>query len=361
MKTSFCEAVVNFPPPADKKTSSIRVIFKGVSVPASLHFYEQEPQEDPSLFFVRIHMTRPLTLKWKDTFDIRRARGSGILGNGRVLNPIIEEMSQGKRKNKLTFLRTLMGNEKEMLLALAQKNGPKGLWEGELTAFSSLSKEDLLPLCQELEADGKLKILSFSPLFVLSQQRFHFLCQKIISFLERFHQAHPGELGVSGEKIKKKFDLHSRVLTLALKNLSRGGMIKSFEDRIALPGFNMCLSPEEEKLLEEMEKMAFKGELQTVSLESLRKHFRLSSQKFHNLLSLLIERRKIVQGKDGFMLHSQWLDEIIMKIRNSGKKELSVSDFKKMTGLSRKYAIPLLELLDQRGVTKRKGATREIL
>jgi len=55
------------------------------------------------------------------------------------------------------------------------------------------------------------------------------------------------------------------------------------------------------------------------------------------------------------------LDEIISRIKKFGKRELTVADFKKMTGLSRKYAIPLLELLDQMGVTRRKGSLREIL
>jgi hypothetical protein len=40
---------------------------------------------------------------------------------------------------------------------------------------------------------------------------------------------------------------------------------------------------------------------------------------------------------------------------------MTVSEFKSMTGLSRKYAIPLLELLDQMGITRRKGPGREIL
>jgi selenocysteine-specific elongation factor len=79
------------------------------------------------------------------------------------------------------------------------------------------------------------------------------------------------------------------------------------------------------------------------------------------MLSLLIERKKIVQGKDGLILHSRWLDKIISRIKKFGKRELTVADFKEMTGLSRKYAIPLLELLDQVGVTRRKGSLREIL
>jgi selenocysteine-specific elongation factor len=113
--------------------------------------------------------------------------------------------------------------------------------------------------------------------------------------------------------------------------------------------------------LKKLEEMCFKGEFRSASLEELQDRFRLSLSKLNILLSLLIERKKIVQGKDGFFIHSRWLDEIIWMIKESGKRELTVSDFKKMTGLSRKYAIPLLELLDQMGVTRRKGPSRLIL
>jgi selenocysteine-specific elongation factor len=81
----------------------------------------------------------------------------------------------------------------------------------------------------------------------------------------------------------------------------------------------------------------------------------------NKMLTLLTERKKIVLGKNGFILHSRWLDEVIQKIRNSGKRELTVTEFKEMTGLTRKYAIPLLELLDQMGITRRRGSSRDIL
>ena len=79
------------------------------------------------------------------------------------------------------------------------------------------------------------------------------------------------------------------------------------------------------------------------------------------MLDILIGREKIVRGKEGFYLQSRWLDEIVGKVRSLGKKDLTVADFKAMTGLSRKFAIPLLELLDEMGVTRRKGSSSEIL
>jgi selenocysteine-specific elongation factor len=51
----------------------------------------------------------------------------------------------------------------------------------------------------------------------------------------------------------------------------------------------------------------------------------------------------------------------VTQLRALGKSEISIAEFKNLTGLTRKYAIPLLELLDQRGITRRKGSIREIL
>jgi selenocysteine-specific elongation factor len=151
------------------------------------------------------------------------------------------------------------------------------------------------------------------------------------------------------------------VMTLALKVLERDRKIEPWETRFVPAGFNAVITPEEEELLRAMEELSLKGELKTISMEEMQGRFSLSKAKLNKLLTLLVERRKVVQGKDGFLLHSKWFDDIISRIKESGKKELSVYEFKRMTGLTRKYAIPLLELLDQLGVTRRKGSSREIL
>ena len=111
----------------------------------------------------------------------------------------------------------------------------------------------------------------------------------------------------------------------------------------------------------ELEELSLKGEFKRVSLEEIRKRLRISTDRLNRLLALLIERKKVIQGKDGFLLHSQWLDEVVAQLHSWSRDEISIAEFKAMTGLSRKYAIPLLELLDQLGITRRIGSHREIL
>jgi selenocysteine-specific elongation factor len=361
METRCFDALISVPPAGNKKSLDAKILFHGKKIPASFQFYEEAQKEKTGLFYVQGKANHPLPLKWKDRFGLELAGRGGLRGKGLVINPFSEKVSGKKIERRLRILKSLQGDEKEMLYALAQERGLKGLGEEEIVDFSSLSRKSLLPLAQELEAEGKIRILSFSPLFILSQAYFGFLCQKILVFLESFHKKHPEQAGASLERIKRRFNFPPRILSLALKYLSRAGEIKEVDSRFSLSAFKITLSPEEEKVLKKLEEMCFKGEFRSASLEELQDRFRLSLSKLNILLSLLIERKKIVQGKDGFFIHSRWLDEIIWRIKESGKRELTVSDFKKMTGLSRKYAIPLLELLDQMEVTRRNGPSREIL
>jgi selenocysteine-specific elongation factor len=360
MKTSCFDAVVNFSPVDREKPLDVSLLIQGEKISASFFFYEQIQKEKPAPFAC-VHPREPLLLKWKDKFEVHGSGKTPLMGEGRVLNPFSEKISQGKIKKRIAFLEQLQGDEIEMLFALVQEKGLQGLKEREITAFSSLTKRALQRVTQELEAEGKIRILSFAPLFLFSQDSLDFLCQTILRFLAQFHKRNPEQKGVSLERIKKRFELHPRILSLGLKHLSRAGQIKELEDKLALSEFMMTLTPEEEDILRELEGLCLKGEFRSLSFEDLRQRFRLSSKKLDKLLYFLIERKKIVQGKDGLILHSKWLDEIILRIEESRKRELTVADFKELTGLTSKYAIPLLELLDQMGVTRRKGLIREIL
>ncbi|HDZ25956.1 MAG TPA: hypothetical protein ENH65_05525, partial [Candidatus Aminicenantes bacterium] len=298
MKTSCFDAVVNFSPVDREKPLDVSLLIRGEKISASFFFYEQI-QKEKSECFACVHPRQPLLLKWKDKFEVHGPGKTPLMGEGRVLNPFSEKISQGKVKKRIAFLEQLQGDEIEMLFALIQEKGLNGLKEKEITAFSSLTKEILHRVAQELETEGKIRILSFTPLFLFSQDSLDFLCQTILRFLAQFHKRNPEQKGVSQERIKKRFELHPRILSLGLKHLSRAGQIKESEGKLALPEFMMTLTPEEEGILRELEDLCLKGEFRSLSFEDLRKRFRLSSKKFDKLFSFLIERKKIVQGKDG--------------------------------------------------------------
>lgn len=361
MKTRCFDALLHFSGQGLAQPLSIRLVFQAITVPASFTIYEQIKGPKSGRCLARVCLRQLLSLKWKDRFEVEEKDAKRVLGKGIVLDPFSPKIKGTETEKRISFLRHLLGNERSMILALCQEKGIQGLKERELRDFCCLSAASLQLLSQDLEERGKIRILSFSPLFLLSQESFHFICQKIISFLSQYHQKHPEERGVTSERIERRFALPRQILRLALKSLAHEGKIRELGNLVALSSFELALMPEEQKIMERLEEMCFKGKLCSVSLKDIRLKFHLSPRKLEKLLSFLIERKKVVQGREGFFLHSRWLDDVISNIRELGKRELTVSDFKKMTGLSRKYAIPLLELLDEMQVTRRKGPSREIL
>jgi selenocysteine-specific elongation factor len=250
---------------------------------------------------------------------------------------------------------------RDKLAALLEAKGAEGLREGELKRSLRLTTEEAAERAGALEAEGEAIILVFSPLFLVSRRSLEFLQAKIQKYLEQYHAHHPEQIGVSRARLKKRFDVPDKVLTLALKRLIRAGTVEESNGSFALAAFEPLLTEAEEKLLAELEAISVRGELDSGAIRAVQDRDRVSPKRMEKLLTLLVERQRVVQGKNDFYVHSGWLDELVAKLRARESKELSVADFKALTGLSRKFAIPLLELLDEMGVTKRAGSSREIL
>ncbi len=360
MKTSFFDAVVDIILPKSSQTHDVTFVLKKEKVPGSLSFYETS-FSDFEKPFIAVSLSNPRIVKWGLSFDVQSPGSKKVLGSGKVLYPGAQKPIGKESKKRIRLLLQLTGNKLDMLDVLTREKGIMGLREKEILEFAPVTRKTLLPLSQKLEAAGQIRILSFSPLFLLSQVSFEFLKEKITAFIKRHHETHPDEPGIPENEVRQKFDLPDRIWLLALKHLYRENQIKEIGKRLSVIDFELALTLEEEDLLNMLEEMCLEGKLHSVTMKDFQRRFNLSARRLQNLLSLLAERRKIVQGEDGFILHAHWLEELVAKIRNLEGKELSVGQFKELTGLSRKYAIPLLELLDQMGVTRRRGPTREIL
>lgn len=333
----------------------------------SFHLERYEMREDEIVdenIYFRLNVNPAASLKWGDKVSLEISRPDKIhfLGEVTILGPAIFDFSPRRPAKHLAWLKRMKGSLPEAVEALVEKMGLKGLRKTELDWFFRLKRRELLSLLEQGEQEGRWKILSHQPLLVYHPSSLHWLALKIIQRLSKFHRQHPDELGMTAAQMKKKLGLPQRVVNYLLRRLLIQGQLLQMEDYYFLPEFKPRLTPEEEAILRRMEEIILQGELLSQSLEKIRQETRLSRRKLNMLLTILIHRRKIIQSKDGYYLHSEWLEEIIQKLRQSGKKEITVGDFKQMTGLTRKYAIPLLELLDQMGITRRKTpSVREIL
>jgi len=313
--------------------------------------------------YVSVKARLPQEVSWGEKFSAELENFEPVF-ELLVVYPQAERLRKLKTEKLIPFLDRLTGPAEQMLLALADEAGIRGLRQEEIVEFCRLKPAELQRLAMNLEKEGQIYILEFSPLFLLSQRSFKFLTRKIFSYLQSYHQKRPQEIGVSKKKLKERFSLPKQILFLALNRLAKGNQIMLNGEIVSTSDFQTELSVEEDKVMEAVEKLFLEEKFSSASFDELVKKFKIHPSRLNTMLDLLLQKKKIVQSKDGFMLHYQWLEELknkLTKMKRKGQTELTVSDFKKMTGLTRKYAIPLLEFLDELGFTKRTGPKRLIL
>jgi selenocysteine-specific elongation factor len=252
-------------------------------------------------------------------------------------------------------------SDAELLIALARENGLKGVRESQARLRVPLEHDALTDLAQALEEAGEIRILGFAPLLFIARGSIDFLGEKILAILSRHHASRPEERGLALDKLRHRLDAPAKVLALAVRLLVHDGALRQEGNSLSLASFERRLPPREEQLLAAFEERCRQGPGVVLLDGDVRADLHVTPQKYESLAAILSDRNKIVRTKEGYVLLRPWLDGIVARIRASGKPSLEVGAFKEITGLSRKFAIPLLELLDEMGITRRSGSSREIV
>jgi len=129
-------------------------------------------------------------------------------------------------------------------------------------------------------------------------------------------------------------------------------------------GQEITLLPEEARAKEQIEAAFSAAGLKVPSLEEVLAKLPVEKGRAQKLLQMLLREQKLVKVTEGLVFHRAALDALRGMLEGYKKAKgsrLPIGAFKDLTGVTRKYAIPLLEYLDRERVTRRVGDERAIL
>ena len=151
-----------------------------------------------------------------------------------------------------------------------------------------------------------------------------------------------------------------RVFAHLLGALEADGIVRTDRDKVSLAAHSVRLSPEQQKAADRLEQEFLTAAAAPPSPEEALARAGQSGDEEHELFQVLVEARKLVRVKESLYFHAQALeaiqDKLVAMLRE--RKEIGPGDIKDLLGISRKYAIPLLEFFDCRRVTARVGERR---
>ncbi|HZD48312.1 MAG TPA: selenocysteine-specific translation elongation factor [Silvibacterium sp.] len=322
---------------------------------AAVSLYGHNAAEAGAHRFMRLRLHKPVVLVPGDRFVLRQCSPPVTIGGGRVLDA---HPLPGIRKAKcLAWLEAIKeASLEEQIVQRVARRRTAGLFHQMLSGETGLTGEELHRIAEPLIREGRLVFVSGE--IWLSSEAIESGAEKIVSRLEIETTAN----GLKRSELKSQVALSAEIFDFLLAQLLREQRLKQRGEVVFSAGTGEQTTNPDTKLLSAIAATYEGSGLAAPSRVEVASHLKLSDGEMHRLMTQLLREKTLIRmGTDDLYIHRTALEGLRAQIRELHGQILDVARFKQIVGLSRKYAIPLLEYLDRERITRKEGDRRIVL
>jgi selenocysteine-specific elongation factor len=311
---------------------------------------------------LQIRLESPVIAHPGDRFVVRTYSPLLTIAGGTVLDakPTKHKRFKDYVINKLELHEK--GTPKEIVENFILDSGSAGLDFGTLIQKSGREKDEMNSILSSLQSSGSIQI--FTKNLYYHNKTIEEMTAELVNVLENYHKQFRLRSGISREELKNRItkifpgSLYEELI-IALDNQKK---ILISSDKIALSGFKISFTSAQQKLHSLIIEIYRKSRFSPPALEQLINE-ELNGQEpkeIQNMVAALVETGELEKITTDFYLTSEAVAEIKKRLIDylSKKPEITVGEFKELTSISRKYAIPFLEYFDKKRITRRVGDKR---
>lgn len=300
-----------------------------------------------------------------DRFIVRQFSPVITIGGGMILDPLARRPTV-RDTGRVAFLETLESGKREDILGAMTERALLGLGFEDIVARTGWVAQEIRAMAQKLAATGRIKIVSTEPLILLGRKAFDEGRRKITERVERFHKENPLSPGIAREDLRANLGRRVRAETFraALDELAGEKKLDVQGELVKRAGSQIELQPEEARAKGEIEKAFSEAGLAVPAVKEVLAKLSVEAKRAEKLLQISLREKNLVRVSPELIFHRDalaYLRERLAAYKKAKGERISVPVFKDLTGITRKYAIPLLEYLDRERVTRRAGDERVIL
>jgi selenocysteine-specific elongation factor len=307
--------------------------------------------------FARLKLPDSALLLPGDRFIIRQFSPVVTIGGGVVLDPAPILRMPGHE----SFLQRLAAGDPERILsARIARRGQTGISISRLIAETGWTGRFLEARLDRTVKGGQ--VLRIGDLFVDAPALIG-LQQLIVSNVAAFQKKNSLVGGIAREALREQVKASTEIFTAALEMLVREKNLEAVGDLVRLPGHGVAMKDEEAESKKKIEEAFAAAGLKVPALHEVIAGLKVDKTRAQKIVTLLLRDKVLAKISDELLFHRSALDALrrLVAAQKAKSPKIDVAKFKELTGVSRKYAIPLLEYLDREHVTKRVGDVREIL
>jgi selenocysteine-specific elongation factor len=302
---------------------------------------------------VRLLLKDPLPLLPGDRFIVRMISPVFTIGGGTVIENT--PLARMRRLAAAARVRTLESLDLRGRLALYAAEEQPGVPLREAVARTGVLPETLLA---EAGAAGlvvlKGAVFKGEDTLLVPRVRIELAAQDLEARIGQFHRAQPLAPGMPRGQAAIAPVLLDAVLAVSSTVLAEG-------ENLRLKSFQVRLQNDEDAALRKIETLFGNGGLAVPAEADVLAASGLDARRARSLLQILLKQGRLVRVSPDLIYHAAALEQLKALLAAHRGRAFSVPEFKEWTGISRKYAIPLLEFLDRQHVTQRRGDQRVAL
>ena len=316
--------------------------------------------------FAQFRFESPVVGVLGDRFIIRSYSPQATIGGGAILDPFAAKHRARDTPAVRNSLETLAaGSPAAQLTQFVVDGGRRGLTYEAIAARTAWRDEVIAEARDEAISGGEVLEVERS---LISRGVFDNLQRQIIEEIQAHHRREPLARGLAKEVLRERFfgGASPDFFRAMIAQLETAGSVLAEKDVVRLREHTLELSPEDMRLRDALESVYLDAGLAAPSVtEALTRAGVASSPHGRRILQLLIDSGALVKVHGEMFFHRDALADLVRKIGEYAnaqpERSIDVTAFKGITGVSRKYAIPLLEYLDRQRITRREGERRVIL
>ncbi|HEX9119471.1 MAG TPA: SelB C-terminal domain-containing protein, partial [Terriglobales bacterium] len=310
--------------------------------------------------FAQLRFRHPLLVLPGDRFIIRQFSPVVTIGGGVIIDAD-PQRSKTPTSARIAELEVLSSPSRDLvLIARIARRLDKGLKLAEAVAETGWPDKDVEAVSARLVAGRRVlrvgDMLISAPVFE-NAKTFAF------DTVDSFHKSNPLAPGIAKGELAEKLGLEETVFNAVLDSLVRDKKLETSAEIVRAAGRGVVMKDEEAESKKIIENAFASAGLKVPALKDVLAGVKVDRVRAQKIVTLLLRDRVLVKLSDDLVFHRNALDQLrrLMAGEKARSTKIDVAKFKELTGVSRKYAIPLLEYLDRERVTRRVGDLREIL
>ena len=303
--------------------------------------------------WLQLEFEKEVVVKSKDRFIIRRPSPAATIGGGRVLtaHPVRRHrrfsqkvISQFKSLSSGTIQDTILVQLSDLKISTLSHLLEKIEVEEESTmqSIELLIKNRKIILFEE-----KSGLNSTS--WLITEKYWLELSEKLIGIIKDYHKKYPLREGIRKEDASNLIGVSQKIVSLIAEKMQSEGNIKSSGTHLILHDHQVVFSANQLDLIRQLEVVLSESPFLTPSVNEC---IEIVGEEVY---CALVSKGKIVEITPSVVFHQKDLDHIIQETREllGSSEKITVGEFRDHFNTTRKYAVALLEYLDETDITER--------